>query len=339
MRVAVIGAGSWGTTVAALATHNASSVVLWARRPELAHAIDTGHENPDYLPGRALPASLRATSDLAAALAGAEAVVLAVPSHGLRDVLTEALGSVPPGVPVVSLAKGLESGSLKRMTEVVTDVLDGHPPERVGVLTGPNLAVEVVMGMPTASVVAMVDAEAGELIQRLFMTAAFRVYTNPDVVGCEIAGVLKNVVAIAAGVAQGLGVGDNARAALITRGLAELTRLGLALGGNPLSFLGLAGIGDLVVTCTSEKSRNRHVGVELGRGRSLPDILGSMNMVAEGVRSTEAVLALAGKCGVEMPIATEVQAVLTGERRPSEALAQLMGRGAKSELEGIRILP
>jgi glycerol-3-phosphate dehydrogenase (NAD(P)+) len=337
--VAVIGAGSWGTTVAALATQNASSVVLWARRPELAEAIDTTHENPDYLPGRLLPASLRATSDLAEALAGAEAVVLAVPSHGLRGVLDEARRSVPAGVPVVSLAKGLESGSLKRMTEVVTEVLDGHPPERVGVLTGPNLAVEVVAGMPTASVVAMVDPEAAACLQRLFMTSAFRVYTNPDVVGCEIAGVLKNVVAIAAGVAQGLGVGDNARAALITRGLAELTRLGLALGGNTLSFLGLAGIGDLVVTCTSEKSRNRHVGVELGRGRSLSEILGEMTMVAEGVRSTGAVLALAERYGVEMPIATQVQAVLAGERSPSEVLALLMGREAKPELEGIHIIP
>jgi glycerol-3-phosphate dehydrogenase (NAD(P)+) len=325
--------------VAALATENASSVVLWARRPELAEAIDSGHENPDYLPGRRLPATLRATSDLGAALAGAEAVVLAVPSHGLRGVLSEARGSVPSGVPVVSLAKGLESGSLKRMTEVVTEVLDGHPPERVGVLTGPNLAAEVVAGMPTASVVAMVDAEGAGCIQRLFMTSAFRVYTNPDVVGCEIAGVLKNVVAIAAGVGQGLGVGDNARAALITRGLAELTRLGLALGGNLLSFLGLAGIGDLVVTCTSEKSRNRHVGVELGRGRALPEILGEMHMVAEGVRSTAAVLALAQRAGVEMPIATQVQALLAGERSPAEGMAMLMGREAKSELEGIRIIP
>jgi len=339
VRVAVVGAGSWGTTVAALATHNASSVVLWARRAELADVIDTDHENPDYLPGRALPASLRATADLAGALSGAEAVVLAVPSHGLRGVLGEARTAVPAGVPVVSLAKGLESGSLKRMTEVVTDVLDGHPPERVGVLTGPNLAVEVVAGMPTASVVAMVDPDGAECLQRLFMTSAFRVYTNPDVVGCEIAGVIKNVVAIAAGVAQGLGVGDNALAALITRGLAELTRLGLALGGNPLSFLGLAGIGDLVVTCTSEKSRNRHVGVELGRGRPLHDILGEMNMVAEGVRSTAAVLALAQRSGVEMPIATQVQAVLAGERSPSEGLALLMGREAKPELEGIRIIP
>ena len=339
MKVAVVGAGSWGTTVAALVTQNASSVVLWARRPELARTIDRGHENPDYLPGRPLPASLRATADLGEALAGAEAVVLAVPSHGLRGVLGQARGAVPAGAPVVSLAKGLEAVSLKRMTEVVLEVLEGHPPERVGVLTGPNLAVEVVAGMPTASVVAMVDPDAAECLQRLFMTSAFRVYTNPDVVGCEIAGVLKNVVAIAAGVAQGLGVGDNARAALITRGLAELTRLGLALGGNPLSFLGLAGIGDLVVTCTSEKSRNRHVGVELGRGRALDEVLGEMHMVAEGVRSTAAVLALAERSGVEMPIAGEVQAVLAGERSPSEAMAQLMGRVAKSELDGIRIVP
>ncbi|MGH9035467.1 MAG: NAD(P)H-dependent glycerol-3-phosphate dehydrogenase, partial [Acidimicrobiia bacterium] len=337
MRVAVVGAGSWGTTVAALATQNASSVVLWARRPQLAEAIDTGHENPDYLPGRVLPSSLRATSDLAGALAGADAVVLAVPSHGLRGVLGEARSSVPAGVPVVSLAKGLESGSLKRMTEVVTEVLDGHPPDRVGVLTGPNLAVEVVAGMPTASVVAMVDPEAAECLQRLFMTSAFRVYTNPDVVGCEIAGVLKNVVAIAAGAAQGLGCGDNAGAALITRGLAELTRLGLALGGNPLTFLGLAGIGDLVVTCTSQGSRNRYVGEELGKGRRLDDILAEMHMVAEGVRSTESVLALAAGAGVEMPIAEQVQAVLDGRSTPLAAVSALMLREAKAEMHGIRI--
>jgi glycerol-3-phosphate dehydrogenase (NAD(P)+) len=339
VRVAVIGAGSWGTTVAALATQNADEVILWARRPELAEAIATRHENPDYLAGRPLPPALQATAALDEALDSADVVILGVPSHGFREVLTAARPVVPRDVPVVSLSKGLEQGSLLRMTQVVTEVLAEHAAERVGVLTGPNLAVEVVAGMPTASVVAMVDPDAASCLQRLFMTSAFRVYTNPDVVGCEIAGVLKNVVAIAAGVAQGLGVGDNALAALITRGLAELTRLGLALGGNPLSFLGLAGIGDLVVTCTSEKSRNRHVGVELGRGRALPEILGEMHMVAEGVRSTAAVLALAERSGVEMPIASQVQAVLAGERSPSEGLALLMGREAKSELEGIRIIP
>jgi glycerol-3-phosphate dehydrogenase (NAD(P)+) len=339
MRVSVIGAGSWGTTFAALVTQNADEVILWARRAELAEAIRTGHHNPDYLPGRTLPVSLRATSELEEALEGADVVVLAVPSHGFRTVLTEAVPFVPPGAPVVSLAKGLEEGSLLRMTQVVHEVLEDRPDGRVGVLTGPNIAGEVMAGMPTASVVAMGDPECATSLQRLFMTGTFRVYTNPDVVGCEIAGVLKNVVAIAAGAAQGLGCGDNARAALITRGLAELTRLGLALGGNPLSFLGLAGIGDLVVTCTSRSSRNRHVGEELGRGRTLAEILAEMHMVAEGVKSTPSVLALAARAGVEMPIAEEVHAVLTGARTPVEGLATLMLREAKAELDGIGLAP
>ncbi len=337
MRVSVIGAGSWGTTVAALATQNADDVVLWARRAELSEAIALRHENPDYLAGRSLPEALRATADLAEALAGADVVVLGVPSHGFRDVLTEARDHVPEGAPVLSLSKGLEPGSLKRMTEVVAEVLDGHPKSRIGVLTGPNIAGEVVAGLPTASVIAMPDEACAEELQRLFMTDSFRVYTNPDVVGCEIAGVLKNVVALAAGMAQGLGTGDNAQAALITRGLAELTRLGVALGGSLLSFLGLAGIGDLVVTCTSAQSRNRHVGEELGRGRSLAEVLGEMHMVAEGVKSTASVLALAERSGVEMPIAEQVQAVLSGVRTPAECVGALMLREAKPELHGIRI--
>src|SRR5919206_2960400 len=294
--------------------------------------ISTEHQNPDYLPGRTLPVSLRATPELGEALERADVVVLAVPSHGFRTVLTEAVAFVPPDAPVVSLAKGLEEGTLLRMTQVVHEVLGDRPDGRLGVLTGPNIAGEVMAGMPTASVVAMADPDCAASLQRLFMTGTFRVYTNPDVVGCEIAGVLKNVVAIAAGAAQGLGCGDNARAALITRGLAELTRLGLALGGNALSFLGLAGIGDLVVTCTSPRSRNRHVGEELGRGRSLPQILSDMHMVAEGVKSTASVLALAARAGVEMPIAEEVHAVLTGDRTPAEGVSALMLRQAKAEL-------
>jgi glycerol-3-phosphate dehydrogenase (NAD(P)+) len=265
-------------------------------------------------------------------------VALAVPSHGFRSVLEAAAPNVAPSAVVLSLAKGLEQGSLKRMTEVAAEVLDGHRGGRIGVLTGPNIAGEVAAGLPTASVVAMADAEAAAAVQRLFMTDSFRVYTNPDVVGCEIAGVVKNVVALAAGIAQGLGVGDNARAALITRGLAELTRFGLALGGNPLSFLGLAGIGDIVVTCTSPRSRNRSVGEALGRGRSLDDVLGGMTMVAEGVRSTAAVLARAAAAGVEMPIAEQVQAVLDGTRTPEAAVSSLMLREAKSELDGIRLV-
>jgi glycerol-3-phosphate dehydrogenase (NAD(P)+) len=339
VRVAVVGAGSWGTTVAALAAQNADEVVLWARRAELAEAIGRRHENPDYLPGQPLPGGLRATAALDEALDRADVVVFAVPSHGFRSVLSDARTLVPAGVPLVSLTKGLEQGSLQRMTEVIAEVLEGHPAGQIGVLTGPNLAGEVVAGKPTASVIAMPDNDTAEALQRLFMTGTFRVYTNPDVVGCEIAGVLKNVVAIAAGIAEGLGCGDNARAALITRGLAELTRLGLALGGNPLSFLGLAGIGDLVVTCNSARSRNRHVGEALGKGRVLADVLAEMHMVAEGVKSTPSVLALAERAGVEMPIAEQVQAVLDGRITPLEAVSALMLRQAKAELHGIRITP
>jgi glycerol-3-phosphate dehydrogenase (NAD(P)+) len=250
----------------------------------------------------------------------------------------EAAPFIPRQALLLSLAKGLEQGTLKRMTEVAAEVVPDHAGERIGVLTGPNIATEVAAGMPTASVVAMGDTGAAESVQQLFMTDSFRVYTNPDVVGCEIAGVVKNVVALAAGIAQGLGVGDNARAALITRGLAELTRFGLALGGNPLSFLGLAGIGDIVVTCTSPRSRNRSVGEALGRGRPLADVLRDMTMVAEGVRSTAAVLDRAAAAGVEMPIAEQVQAVLDGTRTPADAVSSLMMREAKSELEGIRFV-
>ena len=337
MRLAVIGAGSWGTTVAALGTRNADHVSLWARRPELAGAIGESGHNPDYLPGQPLGA-VAATADLAEALDRADVVALAVPSHGFRSVLTAAAPAVPPGAVILSLAKGLEQGTLKRMTEVAAEILPGHPDGRIGVLTGPNIAGEVAAGLPTASVVAMGDDAAAAAAQRLFMTDTFRVYTNPDVVGCEIAGVVKNVVALAAGIAQGLGVGDNARAALITRGLAELTRFGLALGGNPLSFLGLAGIGDIVVTCSSPNSRNRSVGEALGRGRPLADVLAEMTMVAEGVRSTAAVLQRAAAAGVEMPIAEQVQAVLDGVRTPADAVSSLMLREAKSELDGIRLI-
>jgi glycerol-3-phosphate dehydrogenase (NAD(P)+) len=334
MRLAVIGAGSWGTTVAALGARNAEHVTLWARRPGLAAAIAATGENPDYLPGRPL-GPVVATARLDEALDDADVVALAVPSHGFRSVVDAAAPFVPPGAVLLSLAKGLEQGSLKRMTEVAAELLPGHVDGRIGVLTGPNIAAEVAAGLPTASVVAMGDDGAAAAVQRLFMTDTFRVYTNPDVVGCEVAGVVKNVVALAAGIAQGLGVGDNARAALITRGLAELTRFGLALGGNPLSFLGLAGIGDIVVTCTSPNSRNRSVGEALGQGRPLADVLAEMTMVAEGVRSTAVVLHRAAAAGVEMPIAEQVQAVLDGVRTPAAAVSSLMLREAKSELDGL----
>jgi glycerol-3-phosphate dehydrogenase (NAD(P)+) len=334
-RVAVIGAGSWGTAVAALLAPKAD-VVLWARDASLAEQIDSQHENPRYLPGITLPEQLRAVGDLTRACEHGDVLVLAVPSHGLRGVLADACPTVSHDTPVVSLAKGVEQGTLLRMTQVAAEALPDHRPDRIGVLTGPNLAREVAEGQPTASVVAMADAGAAGSLQQLFMTTTFRMYTNPDVVGCEIAGALKNVIAIAAGIAAGLGYGDNTKAALITRGLAELARLGVALGGESLTFSGLAGMGDLVATCTSPKSRNRHVGVELGRGRSLDDIVSETQMVAEGVKSTRAVLELAAKHGVDMPIAAMVGAVLYEGHRPADLVPTLMLREAKAELHGIR---
>jgi glycerol-3-phosphate dehydrogenase (NAD(P)+) len=334
-RAAVIGAGSWGTAVAAIVADHADAT-LWARDPELAARIDRGHENDRYLPGIGLPPVLRATASLEEACVGADVVVVGVPSHGFREVLGAASSVIGDDVPVVSLSKGVEQGTHLRMTEVVADVLPHHSRGRIGVLTGPNLAREVAEGQPAASVVAFEDKDVAAELQQLFMTRTFRVYTNPDVVGCEIAGALKNVIAIAAGIAAGLGYGDNTKAGLITRGLAELARLGVALGGEPLTFSGLAGMGDLVATCTSEKSRNRRVGVELGRGRTLDDIVAETNMVAEGVKSTAAVLELARAHGVDMPIAAMVGAVLYEGAKPVDLVPTLMLREAKAELDGIR---
>ncbi len=333
MRVAVVGAGSWGTTVAALAAVN-TPTTLWARRPELAEAIEATGENPDYLPGSALPAGLECTSDLEKAVANADVLVMGVPSHGFREVLQAAAPYIRSGTPVLSLTKGIERGTLKRMTEVIVEELDAAP-HRVGVLSGPNLAKEVIAGQPTATVIAIEDEWEAERLQSVFMGPTFRVYTNPDVVGCESAGALKNVVALAAGMAHGLGYGDNSMATLVTRGLAELTRLGMTLGGNPMTFAGLAGMGDLVATCISSKSRNRTVGVALGEGRTLDEIVGEMNTVAEGVKTTEAVLELAGRAGVEMPLAAMVGAVLYDGRKPADMVEGLMGRPATAELHGL----
>ena len=330
-KVAVIGAGSWGTVVAAIAAVK-TSTVLWARRPELAEEITRHHRNSAYLGDHALPESLRATSSLEEAVSGAEVVVMGVPSHGFRSVLAEAAPAVARGVPVISLAKGVEQGSLKRMSEVISELLPDNP---AGVLTGPNLAKEILAGYPAASVVALGDRGVCADLQAVFSTDAFRVYTNPDVIGCEVAGALKNVMAIASGMADGMGFGDNTRAALITRGLAELTRLGVALGGHPLTFSGLAGMGDLVATCMSRQSRNRYVGEQLGRGRSIAEIVADMKMVAEGVKTSRAVVDLAGRHGVEMPIAEQVVAVLYDGKKAGDIISSLMTRGAKSELHGL----
>jgi glycerol-3-phosphate dehydrogenase (NAD(P)+) len=330
-KVAVLGAGSWGTAMAAMCAARVPTT-LWARRPELAASIAAAGRNVDYVPELALPAGLRSTADLADAVGDADVVVMAVPSHGFRAVLAAARPCLPAGVPVVSLTKGVERGTLARMTEVIAEVAPAHP---FAVLTGPNLVGEIVAGHPTASVVAATDADLAGRLQQLFSTDAFRVYTNPDVVGCELGGALKNVVAIAAGISDGMGFGDNTRAALITRGVAELTRLGVALGGRPLTFGGLTGMGDLVATCCSRQSRNRWVGEELARGRPLAEITAGTRMVAEGVRTTDAVAALAARVGVEMPIADQVAAVLHGITPPAEVVAVLMGRVMKPELDGL----
>jgi glycerol-3-phosphate dehydrogenase (NAD(P)+) len=331
--VAVIGAGSWGTTVAAVISGHAPTT-LWGRDPSLVAELAERHTNSRYLAGVALPPELRASADLEAVCAGATVVVMAVPSHGYRAVLERASPVIGRDVPVVSLAKGIEQGSLLRMSEVTLEVLAHHSRDRVAVLTGPNLAQEVAQGQPAASVIACVDEAIALELQQLCMSSSFRVYTNHDVIGCEVAGALKNVIAIAVGTAAGLGYGDNAQAALITRGLAEVTRLGIALGGEPMTFAGLAGLGDLVATCTSPKSRNRSVGFALGRGHSLDEIVRQSNMVAEGVRSTAALLELAVRAGIEMPIASMVGAVLYEGRQPEELVPELMLRGAKAELHG-----
>ncbi len=328
IRVAVIGAGSWGTTVAALASVN-TPTVLWARREALADQINNAHVNADYLPSFTLPRDLRATASIEEAVADADVVVMAVPSHGFRAVAREVGVFLRPWVPVVSLSKGIERETLMRMTEVAADEMPGRP---VGVMTGPNLAKEILAGQPAASVVAIPDATIAAELQRILTQPSLRVYTNPDVVGCEVAGTVKNVIAIAAGMAEGMGFGDNTRATLITRGLAEMSRLGVAMGGDTLTFAGLAGMGDLIATCSSKQSRNNSVGLALGEGKTIEEILGAMTMVAEGVKSSPSVLDLARRYGVDMPITEQVVAVCHEGRTAREALAALMSRTSKSEL-------
>ncbi len=332
MRIAVIGAGTWGTTIAVLASRR-HPTVLWARRQELADAMNSTGRNPDYLPEVRLPYGLRATSDAEDAVDGAEAVIMAVPSHGFRDVFDEISTLIRPDVPIVSLTKGIEQSTTMRMTEIVREKAPDHDPGRVGVLTGPNLAGEIGAGQPAAAVVAMEDLETASALQQALMDPTFRVYTNPDVVGCELAGALKNVMAIAAGMAKGLGFGHNTLAALITRALAELTRLGVALGGRQETFAGLAGMGDLIATCQSDASRNNRVGMALASGKKLSEIVGEMNTVAEGVKTVEPVLELAEANRVEMPIAEQVRRVLHDGAHPREAVLTLMTRRATSELD------
>lgn len=329
LRVGVLGGGSWGTTVAALVSRNAP-VTLWARSAATVREINESHSNEKYLPGIRLPLKLHASADLAAVVAEADVLVMAVPSQNFRAVLETVREHIRAWVPVISLTKGLEAGTRKRMTEVVEEVLPGHP---VGVLTGPNLAREIMEGRAAASVLAMKDGGNTDLLRPLFNSGLFRVYSNEDVIGCELGGVLKNIIAIAVGMGDGLGAGDNTRAGLITRGLAEITRLGVALGGRPETFSGLAGMGDLIATCTSPQSRNRHVGVELGKGRSIDEIIRDMVMVAEGVKSAPVVMELAKEHDIRMPIAEDVYKVLTGESTVQRAFRGLLRVSAGAESE------
>ncbi len=329
--MAVIGAGSWATTVGVVASSNAA-VTLWTRRAELAEEVNERHASSSYAGHHRLPSGLRATTSMEQCLAGADVVVIGVPSHAVRSAVAQAASHLPPGVPILSLAKGLEQRTLLRMTEVIRELVPAHP---VGLLTGPNFAGEILAGFPAAAVIALEDQVVCASLQQLFSTDAFRVYTNDDVIGCEVAGALKNVVAIAAGMSDGLGFGDNTRAALVTRGLAELTRLGVALGGRSLTFSGLAGLGDLVATCTSRQSRNRQMGEQLGRGRTLEEIMAGTTTVTEGVRTARVVVELAARHGVDVPIAEQVSAVIDHGKPARDVIPALMGRESRRELHGM----
>ncbi|WP_405223356.1 NAD(P)H-dependent glycerol-3-phosphate dehydrogenase [Lentisalinibacter sediminis] len=327
LKVGVVGAGSWGTTVAALVTRNAP-VTLWARQQTVTDEINEQRTNSRYLPDARLPEQLLATSDLEEAVADKDVIVMGVPSHGFRSVLEQVAEHIRPWVPVVSLTKGLELPAGKRMSEIVEEILPGHP---FGMLTGPNLAREIMAGYSAASVIAMQDVLIVKELQKLFHSGLFRVYSNHDVIGCELGGVLKNIIAIAAGMGDGQSAGDNTRAAIISRGLAEITRLGVAMGGEAQTFAGLAGLGDLIATATSPQSRNRTVGYELGRGRTIKEITEQMFMVAEGVKSAPAVIALADEYGVEMPISRDVYKVVAENGNPRHAFRGLLRQAAGAE--------
>jgi glycerol-3-phosphate dehydrogenase (NAD(P)+) len=333
-RVAVVGAGSWGTAFAGIIAGNGVDTTLWARRQDVAEAISSRHQNPDYLPGLELPPALLATHDLEKAASAATVILMAVPSHAFRPIFRDVAGFLRGDVPVVSLSKGIEQDSLKRMSEVLQEEADLGP-GRIAVLTGPNLAKEIVQRQPSATVVACADEDRAKQLQAVFIAPYFRVYTNGDVVGCELGGAMKNVIAIAAGIADGMGFGDNAKASLITRGLAEIARLGVKLGGDPLTFSGLAGMGDLVATCISPLSRNRTVGEELGKGRKLDDIVAEMRMVAEGVKTSRPLCTIAEKAGVEVPISEHVVKLLYEGVSAEEMLMSLMLREAKPEIYGM----
>jgi glycerol-3-phosphate dehydrogenase (NAD(P)+) len=335
-KIAVIGAGSWGTAIAILLAGKEYHVNLWARTPAVAINMQQQRENVQYLAGVTFPEALVVTSDLASAVSGAAVVVIATPTHGVRDTLRSMLPYIREDTYFVSAAKGFEVNSLLRMTEVIASELP-FSNERVAVLSGPNHAEEVSRGIPTTTVIAARKRLVAEFLQDIFMTSTFRVYTNPDIVGVEIGGALKNIIALGAGIADGLQFGDNSKAALMTRGLAEITRLGMAMGARPLTFAGLSGLGDLVVTCTSMHSRNRRAGIEIGRGKTMEEVVAGTGMVVEGIRTTQAAYHLAQKFGVEMPITEQIYKILYERKDPREAVVDLMLRGKTHELEEVVI--
>ena len=330
MRCAVVGAGAWGTALADLLARNGHEVKLWAYEPDVVATINQKHENVRFLAGHALSLSLEAVGDIGRAVDGAELVTLATPSHVLRRIVKSAAGSLPRGTPLVVATKGIEKGTLCLMTEVAEQEVPGAT---VVALSGPSFAVEVISGQPTAVVVASEGDEAAATAQRAFSSAYFRAYTHTDVIGVELGGALKNVMAVATGIAEGLGLGFNARAALVTRGLAEMTRLGAALGAQQSTFAGLAGLGDLVLTCTGSLSRNRAVGVELGKGRKLDDVLRDKETVAEGVITAQSARELAAREGIEMPIVDTVNRVLFEGQPARSAIAALMTRELRAEVD------
>ena len=330
--IAVLGAGSWGTALSVHLAREGRTVRLWARDPQLVEEMRAARENPRYLPGAMLPPGVTPMPSLAPALDGAGFVIVAVPSHGVRAVVRAATPFIPADAVVVSATKGLEVETHARMSELMADETGARFP--VVVLSGPSFAAEVARGLPAAVLAASSDAGAAARVQEHFRGRALRLYVSDDVAGVEIGGALKNVIAIAAGAVDGLGLGHSAKAALITRGLAEISRLACAEGGRRDTLAGLSGLGDLVLTCTGDLSRNRHVGVELGRGRSLSDILSGMQMVAEGVRTTGAALALGARHGIELPIAAQMAEVLEGRSSPAEAVEALMGRRQRAEVDG-----
>ena len=328
MRTAVVGAGAWGTALAQLLAHKQHAVRLWALEAHVVDAVNSHHENRAFLPGAALPPAVRATHAHSEALDGAEMVVYATPAQHLREIATAGARHVPPDATIVVASKGIERGTLALMSEVIEHELPGRD---VVAISGPSFAAEVAAGLPTAIVAAARDPDAAERVQSALSGARFRVYTHDDIVGVELGGALKNVMAVATGIHDGVGLGHNSRAALITRGLAEMTRLGVALGANPATFAGLAGLGDLVLTCTGALSRNRSLGVEIGKGRTLEEVLEGKQTVAEGVDTTVSAVALARREGVEMPIVAMVYRILFEGQTASAAVQELMARGLRAE--------